>query len=149
MVSSSVSSASIASTAPISPRSMPRTVTSRISSARGIFKATRLRLDALDDGRRAHLTPPEPASRVRRRHRSRASAADDAVARAREHHGLGIAGRRRQKLPGFRWAGSSRFSPRPSSGRWEATSAPSSKMRISSARTCTSKTRRRVVSGTL
>ena len=32
----------MASTAPISPRSMPRKVTSRTSSARGIFKATRV-----------------------------------------------------------------------------------------------------------
>ncbi len=43
----------------------------------------------------------------------------------------------------------SRFSPRPSRGVWVATSAPSSKMRTSSARTCTSNTRRLVVSGTL
>ena len=33
----------MASTVPISPRSMPRRVTSRISSARGIFKPTRFR----------------------------------------------------------------------------------------------------------
>ena len=34
----------MASSAVISPRSIPRSVTSRISSARGIFRSTRLRL---------------------------------------------------------------------------------------------------------
>src|ERR1700730_10918550 len=43
-VSSSASSASIASRAFISPRSIRRTVASRISMGRGIFKPTRLRL---------------------------------------------------------------------------------------------------------
>ncbi len=62
-VSSSVSRASMASTEPISPRSMPRRVTSRTSSARGIFKPTRTGFDALDEGRRAHRTPPRPARR--------------------------------------------------------------------------------------
>ena len=63
MVSSSVSNASMSSTAPISPRSMPRRVRSRTSSARGIFKANKTGLDALDDGWSAHRTPPRPARR--------------------------------------------------------------------------------------
>jgi hypothetical protein len=54
--------ASIASTAPISPRSMPRRVTSRIASARGIFRPTKLVLTRSMTGG-AHRTIPWAARR--------------------------------------------------------------------------------------
>ena len=72
----------MASTAPISPRSMPRRVTSRTSSARGIFKATRVVLTrSMREGALIGRLPDQRDG-GRRRRRSRAS--DEEHGRRRE-----------------------------------------------------------------
>ena len=74
--------ASIASMAVISPRSMPRRVTSRISSARGIFRPTRLVLTRSMTEEALIGRLPGRRAGVRRPRRSRASAAARDLPRA-------------------------------------------------------------------
>ena len=119
---------------------MPRRVTSRTSSARGIFKATRLVLTrSMTDGALTGRLQDLPDG-GRRRRRSRASDRRSTVADAHQSWDLGIA---QVASVGADWLamrkdrGVSRRVLR--EGRGSQRSTPSSKMPSWSARTCTSK----------
>ena len=144
-VSSSASNVSIASSAESSPRSRRPTVSSTISSARGIFRPTSAVLirSSFSIALPFMSVPPGGRARAMVSYTANGRRATRSPARSRTTSGSSATGRCAERRAGRRWPGATRRRFLPSRTGWTATTVRSSRMRISSARHWTSTTRRR------